>query len=232
MDRFNTYTTAETEASAGLKAYLLKVYNYMGFGLIITALAAFAVASSPAAINLIYNSGLKYIVIFAPLAFILVLSFGINKLSATQAQLLFWGFALVNGISLSFIFLLYTGVSITKVFLITAVTFLIMSIYGYTTKADLSKFGAILFMGLIGIIIASIVNIFMKSSGLDFGISIIGVLIFTGLTAWDTQKIKLGYSVTTTAEDLKKGAIFGALSLYLDFINLFLMLLRLMGDRR
>lgn len=173
MDRFNTYTTAETEASAGLKAYLLKVYNYMGFGLIITALAAFAVASSPAAINLIYNSGLKYIVIFAPLAFILVLSFGINKLSATQAQLLFWGFALVNGISLSFIFLLYTGVSITKVFLITAVTFLIMSIYGYTTKADLSKFGAILFMGLIGIIIASIVNIFMKSSGLDFGISII-----------------------------------------------------------
>ncbi|XWO14027.1 Inner membrane protein YbhL [Candidatus Hepatincola sp. Pdp] len=231
MDKFNTYTVA-TEASAGLKAYLLKVYNYMGFGLIITALAAFAIASSPAAINLIYNSGLKYIVIFAPLAFILVLSFGINKLSATQAQLLFWCFALVNGISLSFIFLLYTGVSITKVFLITAVTFLIMSIYGYTTKADLSKFGAILFMGLIGIIIASIVNIFMKSSGLDFGISIIGVLIFTGLTAWDTQKIKLSYNVTATAEDLKKGSIFGALSLYLDFINLFLMLLRLMGDRR
>ncbi|MFL1780687.1 Bax inhibitor-1/YccA family protein [Candidatus Hepatincolaceae symbiont of Richtersius coronifer] len=231
-DRYNNYNVQTSAEMAGLKSYMLRVYNYMGCGLILTALAAYFTANSPYLMQLIYGTPLQYVVMLAPLAFILVLSFGINKLSARTTQLLFWLFAAVMGLSLSYIFTLYTGSSLTRVFLITAATFLTMSIYGYTTKADLSRFGSILIMGLIGIIIASIVNIFLKSSGLDFGISLIGVVVFTGLTAWDTQKIKLSYDVNQSAEHLNKTAVFGALSLYLDFINLFLMLLRLVGDRR
>lgn len=228
---FNTQPYA-VESSDALRSYMLRVYNYMGFGLILTALVAFMVASVPALSQAIFGTGLGIVVMLAPLAFILVLSFGINKMQASTAQLIFWLFAAVNGASMSYIFFLYTGASITRVFLITAVTFLTMSIYGYTTKTDLSRMGSILIMGLIGIIIASIVNIFMKSSALDFGISIIGVIIFTGLTAWDTQKIKTAFNENADNETMKKTAIFGALSLYLDFINLFLMLLRLVGDRR
>ena len=167
----------------------------------------------------------------APLAFVLVLSFGINKLSVPAAQAVFWAFAAIMGVSLSSIFLVYTDASIAKVFFITAATFGAMSLYGYTTKRDLTQMGSFLMMGLIGLIIASVVNIFMQSSMLEFAISAVGVLIFVGLTAYDTQKIKEGYSEAHGAELLAKGAIMGALSLYLDFINLFLMLLRLFGNR-
>ncbi len=230
MNQFNVSNTSDIDV--GLKAYMLRVYNYMGFGLLLTALFAFLTSSSPSLMNAIYGTPLRFVIMFAPLAFILVLSFGVNKLQASTAQLIFWAFAGVNGVSLSYIFILYTGESLTRVFLITSATFLAMSLYGYTTKADLSKFGSILVMGVIGILIASLVNIFLKSSGLDFAISLFGVVIFTGLTAWDTQKIKLSYDGSYGNEVLKKQAIFGALSLYLDFINLFLMLLRIMGNRR
>ncbi|MDR0484640.1 MAG: Bax inhibitor-1/YccA family protein [Alphaproteobacteria bacterium] len=235
MNRFNDINSSglgSTDTNSALRSYMLRVYNYMGFALILTGVIAYLVASTPALINAIYGTPLGMVVMFSPLVFILVLSFGVNKMQASTAQLLFWAFAGVNGVAISYIFLLYTGMSITRVFLITAATFLTMSIYGYTTKADLSKMGAILLMALIGIIIAMVVNIFMKSSQLDFAISIIGVIVFTGLTAWDTQKLKANFDERLDSETLKKTAIFGALSLYLNFLNLFLMLLRLIGDRR
>ena len=223
----------------GLRSYMLKVYNYMGIGLVVTGLVAYF--SNAAAISngnltawgeLLYTSPLMWVVAFAPLAFVLVLSFGVNKMSSATAQLVFWAFAAVMGLSLSSIFLVYTGSSIAKVFFISAATFGAMSLYGYTTKRDLTSIGNFLFMGLIGIVIASVVNIFLHSDGLSFAISLVGVVVFVGLTAWDTQKIKESYNVGHGAEVLAKGAIMGALSLYLDFINLFLMLLRLFGNQR
>lgn len=228
----NDLSLTASEVDVGLRSYMLRVYNYMGIGLILTAVVAFLISRSPSAMNIIFNSGLGIVVALAPLVFILVLTFGVNKLSSSTAQVLFWIFAAIMGVSLSYIFIVYTGASVTRVFFISAATFLTMSIYGYTTKADLSRFGSVLLMGLIGIIIASIVNIFLKSSALEFGISVIGVLVFTGLAAFDTQRIKLSYNSSMDPELLKKTAIFGALSLYLDFINLFLMLIRLIGDRR
>ncbi len=222
----------------GLRSYMLKVYNYMGIGLVVTGLVAWF--SNQAAVvdgqltawgQLIYASPLMWVIAFAPLAFVLVLSFGINKLSGATAQLLFWAFAAVMGLSLSSIFMVYTDASIAKVFFISAATFGAMSLYGYTTKRDLTGVGNFLLMGLIGLIIASIVNIFMQSSMLEFAISAIGVLVFVGLTAYDTQKIKESYDSGHGAEVLHKTAVMGALSLYLDFINLFMMLLRLFGNR-
>ena len=168
----------------------------------------------------------------APLAFVMVLSFGINKMSAAAAQLTFWAFAAVMGLSLSSIFAVYTGTSIARTFFISAATFGAMSLYGYTTKRDLTAMGSFLFMGLIGIIIASVVNIFLASGALTFGISILGVLIFVGLTAYDTQRIKHLLLGGYGSDVLAKGAIMGALSLYLDFLNLFMMLLQLTGNRR
>jgi FtsH-binding integral membrane protein len=219
----------------GLRSYMLKVYNYMGIGLVVTGLVAYFTSqwalSSPANAELIYGSPLAWVIMLSPLAFVLVLSFGINKLSTGTAQILFWAFAAVMGLSLSSIFLVYTGASIAKVFFITAATFGAMSLWGYTTKRDLTGMGTFLFMGLIGLIIAMLVNIFLQSSALEFAISAIGVLIFVGLTAYDTQKIKESYSASFGADVLTKGAIMGALSLYLDFINLFMMLLRLFGNR-
>jgi len=234
----------------GLRSYMLRVYNYMGLGLVITGLvawfaAAAAVTTDPSAAvaqlengryltqwgTLLFGSPLAWVVMLAPLGFVLVLSFGINKLSVPAAQGVFWAFAAIMGLSLSSIFLVYTGASIAKVFFITAATFGAMSLYGYTTKRDLTGMGNFLFMGLIGIIIASIVNIFMQSSMMEFVISVVGVLIFTGLTAYDTQKIKESYSEHYGADVMAKNAIMGALSLYLDFINLFMMLLRLFGNR-
>ena len=186
--------------------------------------------------NTLYPGGhpsmLAYIVMFSPLAFILVLSFGIQRMKASTAQAVFWVFAGVMGLSLVNIFLVYTGVSIVRVFFITAATFGVMSIYGYSTKRDLSKFGSFLIMGLFGIIIASIVNMFIQSSAMQFVISIIGVLIFVGLTAHDTQRIKLMYYEGDGSETMTKKAVMGALSLYLDFLNLFLLLLQLLGSRR
>jgi FtsH-binding integral membrane protein len=234
----------------GLRSYMLRVYNYMGIGLVVTGLVAWfanSAATTTDAANavgqlangqlvtqwgaLLYSSPLAWVIMLAPLAFVMVLSFGINKLSVTAAQATFWAFAAIMGLSLSSIFMVYTDASIAKVFFITAATFGAMSLYGYTTKRDLTSIGNFLIMGLIGIIIASIVNIFMKSSMLEFGISVVGVLVFVGLTAYDTQKIKENYSESYGADVLAKNAVMGALSLYLDFINLFMMLLRLFGNR-
>ena len=234
----------------GLRSYMLRVYNYMGIGLVVTGLAAWFAATAAITTNpdaavgqlangeyvtqwgyLLFASPLQWVVMLAPLAFVLVLSFGINKLSVPAAQATFWGFSAIMGLSLSSIFLVYTDASIAKVFFITAATFGAMSLYGYTTKRDLTQMGSFLMMGLIGLIIASLVNIFMQSSMLEFAISAIGVLIFVGLTAYDTQKIKENYSEGYGADVLAKNAIMGALSLYLDFINLFMMLLRLFGNR-
>ena len=232
---------AGVEIDAGLREYMLRVYNYMASGLALTGLIAYFSANTPAIINMLYATGpegylqptgLAYIVMFSPLAFVLVLSFGINKMQASTAQALFWAFAAVMGLSLANIFLMYTGTSIARVFFITAGTFAGMSLYGYTTKRDLSGMGSFLMMGLIGIIIASVVNIFLQSSAMHFVISVIGVLVFVGLTAYDTQKIKSLYLEADGAEVMSKKAIMGALTLYLDFINLFIMLLRLFGERR
>jgi len=226
---------------AGLRAYMLRVYNYMASGLALTGAIAYAVANTPALMSLFYASSpegllqptmLAYIAMFSPLAFVLALSFGINKMRASTAQAVFWAFAACMGLSLSHIFLSYTGTSIARVFFITSGTFAGMSLYGYTTKKDLTGWGSFLFMGLIGIIIASIVNIFLQSSAMHFVISVLGVLIFVGLTAYDTQKIKSMYAEADGSETASKKAIMGALTLYLDFINLFIMLLRLFGDRR
>jgi FtsH-binding integral membrane protein len=226
---------------AGLREYMLRIYNYMASGLVLTGIIAYASANTPAILNMMYTvgpsggvqaTGLAWIAMLSPLAFILALSFGINRMKASTAQAVFWGFSAVMGLSLSHIFLSYTGTSITRVFFITAGTFSAMSLYGYTTKKDLTGLGSFLFMGLIGIIIASVVNIFLQSSAMHFVISVIGVLIFVGLTAYDTQKIKNMYSEIDGSETASKKAIMGALTLYLDFINLFLMLLRLFGDRR
>ena len=248
---FNKQTsTARSSASEaiideGLRAYRLKVYNYMGSGVLLTGVIALmffkmaVVTSDVGEIigltdfgNSIYNSGLKWMIMLAPLAVVFYMSFGIAKMSAAKAQTTFWVFAALMGASLSSIFLMYTGASITRVFFITAGTFGAMSIYGYTTKKDLTKLGSFLMMGLFGIIIASVVNIFMKSTMMYFVISILGVLIFVGLTAYDTQKIKNMYMASDSGELMGKKAVMGALTLYLDFINLFIMLLRLFGQRR
>jgi len=239
-------TSAKTAVwDAGLRAYMLKVYNYMATGVLLTgiiSLISFKLSADISATgqiialkpygNAIFNSGLKWVIMLAPLAVIFYMSFGINKMSTGKAQTVFWIFAALMGASLSSIFIVYTMPSIARVFFITSATFGAMSIYGYTTKRDLTKLGSFLMMGLIGIIIASIVNIFMKSSMMYFVISILGVLIFVGLTAYDTQKIKNMYSASDTGELMGKKAVMGALTLYLDFINLFIMLLRLFGQRR
>ncbi|MEZ5835181.1 MAG: Bax inhibitor-1/YccA family protein [Geminicoccaceae bacterium] len=218
----------------GLRSYMLSVYNYMAIALVITGLTAFATSQSPAMLQLIFGTPLKWVVMLAPLGFVMLFSFRINKMSTGAAQLTFWGFAVVMGLSLASIFLVFTGESIARVFFISAATFGAMSLYGYTTKTDLSKFHSFLMMGLIGIVIASLVNIFIGSSAIQFAVSIIGVLVFIGLTAYDTQAIKEEYVGGLEYADggiQTKGAIMGALRLYLDFINLFMMLLQLFGNR-
>ena len=233
----------------GLRAFMLRVYNYMAIGLVLTGVAAYgaysaAVSSVPTEYALrggiyltsfgaaIYTSPLMWLIVLAPLGLVFFLSFRINRLSVSAAQTTFWVYSALVGLSLSTIFLVYTMASITQVFFITAAMFGAMSLWGYTTKRDLTGMGSFLFMGLIGIIIASIVGIFFQSSALQFAISVIGVLVFTGLTAYDTQKIKEMYYVSDDGTVAGRKAIMGALSLYLDFINLFMMLLRLFGDRR
>ncbi len=226
----------------GLRAYMLRVYNYMAIGLAVTGAAALGTfimavdrsggtAKLTAFGQLIYQSPLKWVVIFAPLALVFLLSFGIQKMSVATAQLTFWVYASLVGLSLSVIFLVYTGQSITQVFFITAAAFGGLSLYGYTTQRDLSAFGAFLVMGLIGIIIASLVNIFLQSSMMQFIISIIGVFVFAGLTAWDTQRIKEMYFEADDEVVAGRKAVMGALALYLDFINLFMMLLQLFGRK-
>lgn len=233
-------TQADAQIDEGLRSYMLRVYNYMTTGLALTGIVAYLVSSTPALQQLFYAQNavgqlqptiLAWIAMLSPLAFIMVLSFGIQRMKASTAQLVFWVFAGVMGLSLSHIFLTFTGASIARVFFITAATFAAMSLYGYTTKRDLSGLGSFLFMGLIGIILASIVNIFIGSTVMQFAISVIGVLVFVGLTAYDTQKIKEMYDELDGSEVAGKKAIMGALRLYLDFINLFMMLLHLFGNR-
>ena len=220
------------ELDVGLRAYMQKVFGLMGLGTAITGLVAFFTANSPAMLQVLYGTPLRYVIFLAPLAFVLVLSFGIQRMRASTAQLVFWLFAGVMGLSLASIFLVYTGQSIVTTFFVSSATFFGMALYGYTTKRDLTGWGSFLFMGLIGLLIASLVGLFVQSSALQFAISVIGVLIFTGLTAYDTQKIKEMYYAGDDAEIGGKKAVMGALRLYLDFINLFLYLLRFIGDRR
>lgn len=220
------------DIDVGLRSYMQRVYNYMALGLSITGATAYFASQSQAMMQLIFGSPLGYVILFAPLAMVFFMSFRIHKMSFASMQTMFWIYSGVLGLSLSSIFLIYTGQSIAKVFFITAGMFAGTSLYGYTTNRDLSKFGSFLFMGLLGIIIASVVNIFMKSGPMQFAISILSVLIFTGLTAYDTQMIKENYYNLDDEETAGKKAIFGALNLYMNFINMFLALLRLFGDRR
>jgi uncharacterized protein len=215
----------------GLRQHMLRVYNFMAAGLGVTGLVAY-VAMTTGFYQQIAGTPLIWVVMLAPLAAVFFLSFRIEQMNAGTAQAVFWGYAALMGLSLAGIFLIYTGTSVARVFFISAATFGAMSLYGYTTKRDLSQFGSFLFMGLIGIVLASLVNIFIGSSMLQFAISVIGVLIFTGLTAWDTQRIKEIYLASDPGEVLTKKALMGALALYLDFINLFVMLLQLTGQRR
>jgi len=210
---------------------MLQVYNFMAAGLGVTGLVAYG-AVATGFYQQIAGTPLIWLVMLAPLGAVLFLSFRIESLSIGAAQATFWTYAALMGLSLAGIFLLFTGTSIARVFFITAGTFAAMSLYGYTTQRDLSQFGSSLFMGLIGIVLASIVNIFIGSSALQFAISVIGVIVFTGLTAWDTQRIKEVYLESDPGDVLTKKALMGALSLYLDFINLFVMLMQLVGQRR
>ena len=228
-----------TSVDEGLRNYMLKVYNFMAGGLCLTALSAWLVLNTPL-INVFFSvtpqgvglSGFGWLALIAPL--ILVFAFGwvVNSGTSSQVKLLFWAYAAINGIGFTPIFLLYTQSSLVRVFLITAGAFGALSLYGYSTKRDLSGMGSFLIMGLFGLIIASIVNIFLKSSGLDWALSLIGVGIFSALTAYDSQKIRSMYMSADGEELVAKKALAGALSLYLDFINLFLYLLRFLGDRR
>ena len=231
--RFMTRTEADVaQIDVGLRAHMLRVYNYMASGVALTGIVAMLASSSETLMNAIFGTPLAWVVMLAPLAFVMVISFGINRLSLFASQALFWAFAAVMGLSLSVIFLIYTGESIARVFFITAASFGALSLWGYTTKRDISGWGSFLFIGLVGIIIAGVVNMFMQSSAMQFAISVIGVLVFAGLTAYDTQKIKNEYSELHDQETSGKLAVMGALRLYLDFINLMMMLLRLFGTRR
>jgi len=210
---------------------MLRVYNFMAAGLGLTGLVAYA-AVATGFYQQIAGTPLIWLVMLAPIGVVLFLSFRIEHMGVATAQAAFWGYAALMGLSLAGVFLVYTGVSVARVFFITAATFAAMSLYGYTTRRDLSQFGSFLFMGLIGIVLASLVNIFIASSALQFAISVIGVVVFTGLTAWDTQRIKDIYLASDPGDVLTKKALMGALALYLDFINLFVLLLQLTGQRR
>jgi FtsH-binding integral membrane protein len=243
--------TAAADAApvdAGLRSYMLRVYNWMASVLLLTGIVAYVIASTPELMQLFWSVGrtasgarvvsptiLGWVAMLSPLAFVLVFSFGINRMSKSTAQLLFWLFAAAMGASLSNIFLRYTGQSIATTFFITSAMFAGISLYGYTTKADLTKMGSFMMMGLIGIIIASLVNIFLASSALAFAISIIGVVVFVGLTAYDTQRIKgdyVAYAYAEGTDEAGKRSVMDALGLYLNFVNLFQLLLSLIGNRQ
>ena len=216
---------------AGLRSYMLSVYNYMASGVLLTGIVAMLFASW-SGMPAVLNSPLRWVIMLAPLAFIMVLSFGITRLSTAAAQGLYWAFAVVMGLSLSSIFLVYTGTSIATTFFATAAAFAGLSLYGYTTKRDLSAFGTFLIMGVVGLLVASLINLFVQSSGFQLVISFVGVLLFAGLTAYDTQRIKGVYDQVAGTDFVGKAVVMGALSLYLDFVNMFTFLLQLMGDRR
>ncbi len=223
---------ADVAFDAGLRSHMLSVYNYMASGVLWTGIVAMLFASSGLAAQVLMGPGiLKYVIMFSPLAFVMVLSFGVHRLSTGTTQLLYWAFATMMGLSLSSIFLVFTGASIAQTFFATAVAFLALSLYGYTTKRDLSAFGTFLIMGVVGLLVAMVINLFLQSPALHYAVSFIGVLLFAGLTAYDTQRIKSLYFQIAGTDMVGKAAIMGALSLYLDFINMFTFLLQFMGSR-
>ncbi|MPT24334.1 Bax inhibitor-1/YccA family protein [Ancylobacter polymorphus] len=215
----------------GLRRHMLRVYNYMALGLVLTGAVAFIVGTTPALYVPIFSTPLKWVVMLAPLAFVLFFSFRMQSMSGSAAQTMFWAFCAVMGLSMASIFLVFTGTSIARTFFIAATMFGATSLYGYTTKRDLSQFGSFLIMGLIGVVIASLVNIFLGSTMLQFIVSVVGILVFVGLTAWDTQSIKEQYADNFDAESQQKLAVFGAFSLYLNFVNIFQLLLNFTGER-
>ncbi len=224
---------ASAEFDAGLRSYMLSIYNYMASGVLVTGIVALLFARSGFAEQILAGPGLlKYVIMLSPLAFVLVLNFGINRLQTSTMQMLYWAFAVVMGLSMSSIFLVYTGVSIAQAFFATAAAFVGLSLYGYTTKRDLSAFGTFLIMGVVGILVAMLLNLWLQSTALGLAISILGVLIFAGLMAYDTQRLKSMYAYVAGTEMMGKVVIMGALSLYLDFINMFTFLLQLFGSQR
>jgi len=219
------------EIDQGLRAYMLSVYNYMASALLLTGMVAYATSKSETLMQTLFGTPLMWVVMLAPLGLVFFLSARINKMSASAAQTTFWIYAGLVGLSLATIFLAFTGASIARTFFVTAAAFGSLSLYGYTTKKDLSAFGTFLFMGLIGLLIAVVVNIFLQSTMMQLVISAAGVLIFAGLTAYDTQQIKEMYFEGDSTLVAKRKSIIGALRLYLDFLNLFLFLLQFMGNR-
>jgi FtsH-binding integral membrane protein len=215
---------------AGLRSYMLSVYNYMASGVLLTGIVALLFANSGLA-EQVLSTPLRWVIMFAPLAFVLVMSFGLNRISTGTLQLLFWGFATVMGLSMSSIFLVFTGTSIAQTFFAVSVGFLGLSLYGYTTKRDLSGFGTFLIMGVVGLLVAMLLNLWLQSPAMMYAISAIGVLLFAGLTAYDTQKIKSTYAYVAGTDMMGKAVIMGALNLYLDFVNMFTFLLNFMGSR-
>jgi FtsH-binding integral membrane protein len=234
----NTATVGVPRAArdVGLRSYMLSVYNYMASGVLLTGIIALLFAPYAADVLISANgrglSGLGWIVTLSPLAFVMVMSFGINRISTGTLQMLFWAFATVMGLSMSTIFIAYTGVSIAQTFFAVAAAFLGLSLYGYTTKKDLSGFGTFLITGVVGLLVAMVLNIFLQSPAMQLAISAICVLLFAGLTAYDTQKIKSMYAYVAGTDMMGKVVIMGALNLYLDFVNMFTFLLQFMGDRR
>lgn len=227
-----TTTQSDVAYDAGLRSYMLKVYNYMASGVLLTGIVAMLFASSGMAADIMFGGGpLKWLIILSPLAIVLAMSFGQNKFSTPALQAMFWGFATLMGLSMSTIFLVYTGTSIAQTFFATSAAFLGLSLYGYTTKKDLSGWGSFLIMGVIGLLVAMVINIFLQSSMMHLVISAIGVLVFAGLTAYDTQRIKSMYAYVAGTDMVGKTVVLSALSLYLDFINMFQFLLSFMGSQ-
>lgn len=236
MSRFDNEpifrTTTHAAVDEGLKAFMVRVFGYMGLGIGLTAAVAFILMGTPELMATIANSGLVYVAMFAPLAIVMFLSFRLHRMDGSTAQLTFWIYSAVMGVSMAFMLIGFQPESVFRIFLISASLFGSMSLYGYTTQKDLTSMGSFMIMGLWGLILASLVNIFMKSSAMDFMLSLLAVVVFTGLTAYDTQAIKEMYYDLDDGDVMTKKAIFGALRLYLDFVNIFISLLRLFGDRR
>ena len=242
IDYTKSFVKDKGSFDEGLRNYMLKIYNFMAMGLVVTGVFAFSTLNFPPLAGLMFNigpngefistSGLGMLISFAPLGIAIYFFMGLGRMSVSAAQTLFWVYAAVMGMSLSYLGLVYTGQSLARTFFICASVFGAMSLYGYTTKTDLTSMGSFLIMGLIGIIVVSLVNIFLRSPAIDFATSFIGIAIFMGLTAWDTQKLKTIYYNSGGGEMGQKMAVLGAFTLYLDFINLFLYLLRFFGDRK
>ena len=224
--------TREAAFDAGLRSYMLSVYNYMASGVLLTGIVAMLFVNTAFGLSMLANPAIRLVLMIAPLGVVLAMSFGVNRMSESTIKTLFWVYAVLMGVSLSSILLVYTGSSVAQTFFATAVAFGSLSLYGYTTKRDLAPFGAFMMMAVFGLIAAMLINMFVKSSGMELIISAVGVLLFAGLTAFDTQRIKSGYFAVRGTAYAGKSAVMGALTLYLDFINMFLFLLRFMGNQR